>query len=72
MPSSHNTALKKRESRFDCIVVNVAMRVLAAVFDRSVLFLLNSIKGVRVDLRVVGHNYFDAPAQVVFDGFRVQ
>lgn len=67
MPSAHNAALKKRESRFHGVRVNVAVRVFLGMVDGLVEVLLHLVQRPRVDSRFVGQNNFDVAANVRID-----
>src|SRR2546429_3890257 len=67
MPCPHNTTLEKRECGFDCISVNVAMRVLAGMVDSLVKILLHLVERPRIDSRFIRHNHFHMTADVGVD-----
>src|SRR5271154_3171335 len=75
MPRAHNAALEQGERRFDCVGVNVTVRVFPRMIDCLVDALLHLVEGIGVDSRFIGQNDFHVAANVridnLLDGLRL-
>src|SRR5271166_5265272 len=67
VPSSHDTALQQRECRFYAVRVDVSAE--ADIFFRRVVhgFMFSFANGSRICGKVIGHDYINIGANVLFD-----
>src|SRR5947209_4617029 len=71
VPRSHDSALEKRECRFDGVGVNVPHDIdAAAMLDSLVVLVSSLLNGYRIRGCVVGHNHIYIFADIFADELR--